>query len=98
MGLAELWCVCLDKIARSNAIKFDGPWQPLPSYSRYGPTPPATKHATINLHHMQWVYLIKTREKNIITSNMAINAHRIDNNKQRLQCSNAMMGALQPVG
>ncbi len=41
---------------------------------------------------------LKLEKKIFITSNMAINAHRIDDNEQRRQCSDAMMGALQPAG
>ncbi len=41
---------------------------------------------------------LKLEKKIFITSNMAINAIRIDDNKQQRQCSNAMMGALQPAG
>ena len=36
---------------------------------RYGTTPPATKHATINLNHMRRVYIVETRKK-FITSNL----------------------------
>jgi hypothetical protein len=41
--------------------------------------------------------LLKLEEKVFITSNMAINARCIDDNEQQRQCSNAMMGALQPA-
>ncbi len=34
----------------------------------YGTTPPATKHATINLHHMQQIYIVETSF--FITSNL----------------------------
>jgi hypothetical protein len=37
-------------------------------------------------------------EKIFITSNMTINARRVSVNEQRQQCSNAMMGAVQPTG
>ncbi len=42
--------------------------------------------------------LLKLEKKIFITSNMAINARRIDDNKQWRQCSDAMMGTLQPAG
>ena len=40
---------------------------------------------------------LKLEKKIFITSNMAINARCIDDNEQQRQCSNAMMGALQPA-
>ena len=40
-------CVLDKKLGKMQSIT-DGPWQPPPSYSRYGSTPPATKHTTIN--------------------------------------------------
>ncbi len=42
--------------------------------------------------------LLKLEKKIFITSNMAINARRINDNEQQRRCSNAMMGALQPAG
>jgi len=33
-----------------------------------------------------------------ITSNITINAHRVDVDEQRRRCSNATMGAVQPAG
>jgi hypothetical protein len=42
--------------------------------------------------------LLKLEKKIFITSNMAINACRIDNNKQRRPCSNATIGTVQPAG
>jgi hypothetical protein len=42
--------------------------------------------------------LLKLEKKIFITSNMAINARRIDDNERRRRCSDAMMGALQPAG
>jgi hypothetical protein len=41
---------------------------------------------------------LKLEKKMFITSNMAINARPIDNNKQQQRCSDTMMGALQPTG
>ncbi len=41
---------------------------------------------------------LKLEKKTFITSNMAINAHRIDGNKRGQRCSDAMMGALQSAG
>ncbi len=41
---------------------------------------------------------LKLEKKIFITSNMAINAHRIDDDKQRRQCSNKTMGISQPAG
>ncbi len=41
---------------------------------------------------------LKLEKKIFITSNMAINARCINDNKQRRRCSDAMMGALQPAG
>ncbi len=41
---------------------------------------------------------LKLEKKIFITSNMAINARRIDNNEQRQGCSDAVMGTLQPAG
>ncbi len=40
---------------------------------------------------------LKLEKKIFITSNMAINAHRINNNEWRRRWSDAMMGALQPA-
>jgi hypothetical protein len=41
---------------------------------------------------------LKLEKKIFITSNMAINARRIDDNERRRRRSAAMMGALQPAG
>ncbi len=46
---------------------------------------------------MQRVYIVKTRKK-IITSNITINARRVDVDKRGGRCSNATMGAVQPTG
>jgi len=48
---------------------------------------------------MQRVYSVKTRKKLFITSNISINAHRvdIDVDERRRRCSNATMGAVQPA-
>jgi hypothetical protein len=43
----------------------DGPWRPPPSYGRYGSTHPATKHTTINYHHMTGLHF-KTRKKYLL--------------------------------
>ncbi len=51
LGLADLWCVCLNKIASKNGVKCDPikrPWLPASSYGRYGAPLPAIKHTTIN--------------------------------------------------
>jgi len=45
-------------------VKCNRPWHPPPLYGRYGAARPATKHATINLYHMRWGCVVKTR-KNI---------------------------------
>jgi hypothetical protein len=42
---------------------------------------------------------LKLERKKIITgSNMTINACRVDDNVQRRQCSDVMMGTVQPAG
>ncbi len=41
---------------------------------------------------------LKLEKKIFITSNMATNARRIDDNEQWRGCSDGMMGALQPTG
>ena len=76
----------------------DGQWRPPPSYGRYGPTSPATKHATINSHHMRRVYMVRTRKKIFIASNITNNARPVDVDERRRRCSNATMGAVQPTG
>ena len=47
---------------------------------------------------MQRVYNVKTRENIFITSNITINARRVDVDERQRQCSNVMMGAVQPTG
>jgi hypothetical protein len=44
---------------------------------------------------MRWVFIVKTRKK---TCNITINAGWVDINERQWQCSNAMMGAVQPTG
>ncbi len=41
---------------------------------------------------------LKLEKKIFITSNMAINARRIDDDEQCRQCSNKTMGIAQPAG
>ncbi len=41
---------------------------------------------------------LKLEKKIFITSNMTINACRADNNVQQQQCSDVMMGTVQPAG
>ena len=48
LGFGGLVICVLDKKLGKMRSTIDGPWRPPPSYGRYGSTPPATKHATIN--------------------------------------------------
>jgi hypothetical protein len=41
---------------------------------------------------------LKLETKIFITSNMTIKARRVDDDNQRLKCSDATMGAVQPAG
>ena len=47
---------------------------------------------------MRWIYIVITRKKIFITSNITNDARRVDINEQRRRCSNATMGAVQPTG
>ena len=48
LGFGGLVVCVLDKKLGKMRLTIDGPWRLLPSYGRYGSTPLATKHATIN--------------------------------------------------
>jgi hypothetical protein len=48
LGFGGLVICALDKKLGKMQSTIDGPWRSPPSYGRYGSTPPATKHATIN--------------------------------------------------
>jgi len=59
---------------------------------------PGNKARNKQLHHMRRVYIVKTRKKIFITSNITNNACRVDVDERRRRCSNATMGAVQPTG
>ncbi len=48
LGFGGLVICVLDRKLGKMRLTIDGPWRPLPSCGRYGSTPPATKHTTIN--------------------------------------------------
>jgi hypothetical protein len=48
LGFGGLVVCVLDKKLGKMQSTIDGPWRPPPSNGRYGSTPTATKHTTIN--------------------------------------------------
>ena len=97
LGFCGLVICVRDKKLGKMRSTIDGPWRPPLSYGRSGPHP--RQQSTQQSTNIIWrVYIVKTRKK-IITSNITINARRIDNNERRWRCSNsnATMGAVQPA-